>query len=115
LFYDTPSYTGFVLPVDKYFPAWLMEELHPLVRAGQRAVELLWGESCPLGTWDFSTNGVYWAGKAGIPAIGLGPGDEKVAHMTVENVPLDEVVRAAEWYALLPQVIAEEGEAGKGD
>lgn len=35
--------------------------------------------------------------------------------MTVENVPLDEVVRAAEWYALLPQVIAEEGEAGKGD
>ena len=115
LFYDTPSYTGFVLPVDKYFPAWLMEESHPLVRAGQRAVELLWGESRPLGTWDFSTNGVYWAGKAGIPAIGLGPGDEKVAHMTVENVPLDEVVRAAEWYALLPQVIAEEGEAGKGD
>lgn len=115
LFYDTPSYTGFVLPVDKYFPAWLMEESHPLVRAGQRAVELLWGESRPLGTWDFSTNGVYWAGKARIPAIGLGPGDEKVAHMTVENVPLDEVVRAAEWYALLPQVIAEEGEAGKGD
>ncbi|HRU94481.1 MAG TPA: YgeY family selenium metabolism-linked hydrolase [Anaerolineae bacterium] len=115
LFYDTPSYTGFVLPVDKYFPAWLMEESHPLVRAGQRAVELLWGESRPLGTWDFSTNGVSWAGKAGIPAIGLGPGDEKVAHMTVENVPLDEVVRAAEWYALLPQVIAEDGKAGNGD
>ncbi len=115
LFYDTPSYTGFVLPVDKYFPAWLMEDAHPLVRAGQRAVELLWGELRPLGTWDFSTNGVYWAGKAGIPAIGLGPGDEKVAHMTVENVPLDEVVRAAEWYALLPQVIAEEGEMGGED
>ncbi len=108
LYYDEPSYTGFVYPVDKFFPAWLMPEKHPLVQAGQRAVEALWGEPRPLGTWDFSTNGVYWAGKAGIPAIGLGPGDEKYAHMTNEHVPLDEVVQAAEWYALLPQMIAEE-------
>jgi len=107
LFYDTPSYTGFVFPVNKYFPPWAMEDGHPLVQAGQRALESLWGEPRPLGTWDFSTNGVYWAGKAQIPAIGLGPGDEKTAHMTIENVPLDDVVRAAEWYALLPQAILE--------
>lgn len=107
LYYDTPSYTGFVYPVDKFFPAWLMEEQHPLVQAGQRTVEALWGEPRPLGTWDFSTNGVYWAGKAGIPSIGMGPGDEKYAHMTNEHVPLAEVVQAAEWYALLPQMIAE--------
>lgn len=106
LYYDTPSYTGFVFPVDKYFPAWLMDDTHPLVQAGQRAVEALWGEPRPLGTWDFSTNGVYWAGKAGIPAIGLGPGDEKTAHTMLEHVPLDEVVQAAEWYACLPQAIA---------
>jgi acetylornithine deacetylase/succinyl-diaminopimelate desuccinylase-like protein len=56
--------------------------------------------------WDFSTNGTSWAGKAGIPAIGLGPGDEKTAHMMHENVPLDEVVRAAEWYAWLPHALA---------
>ncbi len=84
-----------------------MEEQHPLVQAGQRTMELLWGESRPLGTWNFSTNGIYWAGKAGIPAIGLGPGDEKTAHTMNENVPLDDVVRAAEWYALLPQAIAD--------
>lgn len=108
LFYDTPSYTGFVFPVDKYFPAWLLEETHPLARAGRRAIMDLWGELRPFGTWDFSTNGIYWAGKAGIPSIGLGPGDEKVAHMMIENVPLDEVVQAAEWYALLPQSIAQE-------
>ncbi len=105
LFYDTPSYTGFVKPVEKFFPPWLMEDTHPLVQAGLQAVRDLWGQERPLGTWDFSTNGTYWAGKAGIPAIGLGPGDEKTAHTVIENVPLDEVVQAAEWYAWLPQVL----------
>jgi putative selenium metabolism hydrolase len=107
LVYDQPSYTGFRFPVTKYYPAWLLEEAHPLARAGQRARAELWGGEEPMGTWDFSTNGTYWAGKAGIPAIGLGPGDEKTAHMIDENVPIDEVVRAAEWYAWLPGVLAE--------
>lgn len=107
LFYDTPSYTGFVFPVTKYFPAWLQEETHPLVQAGLQAVRDLWGEERPLGTWDFSTNGIYWAGKAGIPSIGFGPGDEKTAHTLLENVPLDEVVSAAEFYAYLPRALAE--------
>ena len=106
LFYDTPSYTGFVFPVDKYFPAWALEDAHPLVQAGQQALQELWGEARPLGTWDFSTNGTYWAGKAHIPAIGLGPGDEITAHTMNENVPLEDVVRAAEWYAWLPAVLA---------
>jgi len=105
LFYDQPSYTGFRFPVSKYYPAWVLDERHPFVEAGQRAVEALWGGRRPAGCWDFSTNGTYWAGKAGIPTIGLGPGDEKTAHMRDENVPLDEVVAAAEWYALLPSVL----------
>jgi len=102
LYYDTPSYTGFEFPLPKYFPPWLQEEDHPLVQAGQGTVEDLWGESRPLGTWDFSTNGTYWAGKAGIPAIGFGPGDEKDAHTPTEHVSLDDVVAATEFYAYLP-------------
>lgn len=105
LFYDAPSYTGFVFPVSKYYPAWLLDDAHPLTQAGQATIEALWGEGRPLGTWDFSTNGTYWAGKAGIPSIGFGPGDEKTAHMTDENVPLDEVVAATEFYALLPKIL----------
>jgi putative selenium metabolism hydrolase len=102
LCYDTPSYTGFVFPLPKYFPAWLEEEKHPLVRAGQETIEDLWGEPRPLGTWEFSTNGTYWAGKAGIPSIGFGPGDEKDAHSPTEHVSLDDVVAATEFYAYLP-------------
>jgi len=105
LFYDTPSYTGFKFPLNKYFPSWLLEESHPLVQAGQGVIKGLWGAERPLGTWDFSTNGTYWAGKAGIPSIGFGPGDEKVAHTFVENVSLDEVVDATAFYAYLPEIL----------
>lgn len=107
LFYDAPSYTGFVFPVDKYYPAWLLDSEHPVVKAGQMTVEKLWGEQRPLGTWDFSTNGTYWAGKAGIPSIGFGPGDEIHAHMMIEQVPLDDVVKATEFYALFPKILGE--------
>lgn len=107
LFYDAPSYTGFVFPVPKFYPPWLLDESHPLTQAGQGTIEALWDEKRKLGTWDFSTNGTYWAGKAGIPSIGFGPGDEKTAHMIDENVPLADVVRATEFYALLPKVLEE--------
>lgn len=102
LFYDEPSYTGFVFPVDKYYPAWALDEGHALVEAGQKTVETLWGQRRPTGKWSFSTNGTYWAGKAKIPSIGFGPGDEEVAHAVHEHIRLDDVVQATEWYALFP-------------
>jgi len=102
LIYDTPSYTGFVFPLEKYYPAWLLPEDDPYVQAGVQAGAALWGEPLPTGKWDFSTNGCFWMGKAGIPSIGFGPGDEIYAHSVLDQVPLDDVVRATEWYALLP-------------
>ena len=106
LFYDAPSYTGFVFPVSKFYPPWLLDEAHPMTQAGQETIKMLWGEERSLGTWDFSTNGTYWAGKAGIPSIGFGPGDEKFAHTSLEQVSLDEVVAATEFYALFPHVLS---------
>ncbi len=102
--YEEPSYTGFVLPVEKYFPAWLLEDDHPIVQAGQRVRRLLGWPDAPTGKWDFSTNGTYWAGVAGIPTIGFGPGDEIYAHTVLDQVPLEDVVQAAAFYALFPAV-----------
>ena len=106
LFYDDPSYTGFVFPVDKYYPAWALEEKHPIVQAGQETIRQLWNETRPTGKWSFSTNGTYWAGKAGIPSIGFGPGDEIWAHTILDQIPLEEVVAATEFYALFPSVLS---------
>jgi putative selenium metabolism hydrolase len=106
LHYDEPSYTGFVFPVEKYFPAWALEEDHPLVVAGQEARRLIGLPEGPSGKWDFSTNGIYWTGKAGIPAIGFAPGDEVTAHTVLDSVRLADVVKATEFYAILPALIS---------
>lgn len=111
LFYDEASYTGFVFPVDKYFPAWALEEDHLLVQAGQAVKQAIGLPEGKPGKWEFSTNGIYWAGKAGIPSIGFGPGDEIYAHTVGECVPLGEVVKATEFYCLLPKMIDKEQKA----
>ncbi len=49
LFYDAPSYTGFVFPVSKFYPPWLLEDEHPLTQAGQSTIEALWGEKRAAG------------------------------------------------------------------
>lgn len=105
LWYDDPSYTGFVFEVDKIYPSWALPEDNAYVQAGIKAGELLWGEPLPTGKWDFSTNGTYWMGKAGIPSIGFGPGNEIHAHTVIDQVPLEDVVRSTEWYALLPALL----------
>jgi putative selenium metabolism hydrolase len=103
--YEEPSYTGFVFAVDKYFPAWALEPEHPLVQAGLEAARQIGLPEHEAGKWNFSTNGIYWAGKAGIPSIGFGPGEEETAHTVNDSVLLDDVVKATEFYAILPALI----------
>lgn len=104
LVYDEPSYTGFVLPLDKIYPAWAYPEDAPIIKAGLAAGQTLYGD-IGTGKWDFSTNGIYWAGKAGIPSIGFAPGDEVHAHTVLDQVAFDDVVKSTEWYALFPSVL----------
>lgn len=105
LVYDTPSHTGAVFVYDKYFPAWALAEDHPFVTAGKKTIAALWGRNDLASKWDFSTNGNYWCGKAGIPSIGFGPGNEIFAHAVNEHVALADVVEATKFYALLPALL----------
>ena len=99
--YDTRSYTGYEYRVRQYFPCWTTPENSPWIRRLAGAIERELGYRPRVGRWDFSTDGVYSAGVAGIPTAGFGPGDEKYAHTVEEQVSVSHLVDAARVYARL--------------
>jgi len=105
--YEEPSYTGFAFPVEKVFPAWALPEAHPLVEAGKATFASCYGQPPKISKWVFSTNATYWMGKAGIPSIGFGPGEERWAHSVLDQVPAEEVAQCATFYAMLPLFLNE--------
>ncbi|MDY7078905.1 MAG: YgeY family selenium metabolism-linked hydrolase [Chloroflexota bacterium] len=99
--YDIVSYTGYACHVREFYPAWVMAENHPLVVSTVRAVREQLKRRPRVSKWDFSTEGAYTAGVAGIPTVGFGPGDPRYAHTAEEHVRLTDVYAAAEVYARL--------------
>jgi putative selenium metabolism hydrolase len=106
--YAEPSYTGLVLTTDKYYPAWVLDPEHPLVRAGVAAGEAALGRTPVVDKWIFSTNGVSSAGSLGIPTIGFGPSEERWAHTVLDQCPVDDLVASMAFYAALPRAVIEQ-------
>lgn len=96
------THTGLLLEERAFFPAWLIAEDHPLVGAAQTAFRRLWGQPAAVDVWRFSTDGTYSAGMAGIPTLGFGPQEEAFVHTPLDQVNLKKVIKAAQFYALLP-------------
>ena len=83
------------------FPHWVIGMDVPLAHNLVETVEDVLGYVPRLGTYAFSTDGVYTAGVAGIPTIGFGPGEERYAHTVDDQVRLDDLTSAAQVYAEL--------------
>ncbi len=99
--WDIVSYTGYRARVRDSYPAWVVPEDHPLVQAVTQTVKQTLGYKPRLERWAFSTDGVYTMGVAGIPTVGFGPGDEKLAHTVDDHVKVADLVAAAQVYAAL--------------
>jgi putative selenium metabolism hydrolase len=98
------AHTGQHLDGPSFFPGWLLDKQHELVTAGQATGRRLWGVAPEVGVWQFSTDGTYSAGSAGIPTLGLGPQSERHVHTVWDQVDLAKLQKAAAFYALFPFV-----------
>ena len=106
-FYHGKSWKGTEFELETYFPTWIFEETHPLVKAGMAACEKVLPGKARTGTWKFSTNGVFTAGWMNIPTIGFAPGKEELAHSSAEEILLEDLLNAARFYTLFPFVLTE--------
>ncbi len=93
---ELTAYTGERLQVEEFFPAWLMDPQDPWVVRAQAALG-----NVPLKVWRFSTDGVESCGRRGIPTVGYGPGDERLAHRPDEGLPLADLEAAVAGYRRL--------------
>lgn len=89
-------YTGASLSAKRFFPAWLLQEDHPLVQAAQKALP-----SAPLSHYSFCTNASHFCAEAGIPTIGYGPSEESLAHTVDEYISVDQLSSAYRGYLSL--------------
>lgn len=100
--YRGKSYTGMESDWKAEHPAWETSEDHPFFHLLSGAYQELFGDEPVNKIWPFSTDGVYSAGMAGIPTLGIGPGHEEVAHKTDEWVSEEELKNALKLYSFLP-------------
>lgn len=99
--YRDVSYTGCEVAARQNFAPWVTAENEPIVRNTVAVIEEVLGYAPHIGRWDFSTDGVYTAGVAGIPTVGFGPGEERYVHTVDDHVRIRDLESAAKVYAAL--------------
>ena len=95
------SWTGVELVYEPAHEPWKIADDHPLTLKCNEAYAAVFGkEPSEYDFWDFGTNGVVPV-SMGIPSIGFGPGEYKLAHMTNEHCDPRKVEDACKFYATL--------------
>ena len=99
------SWTGMDIRYDPFHSAWKIDLDHELTKACIAAYQECFGKGpAEFDFWDFSTNAVTPV-SMGIPTIGFGPGEYKLAHMRNENCAVDQILDACAFYTRLIQKI----------
>jgi len=97
---ELKCYTGYTLKTERFFYKWILDKENPIVKRAIKALKEI--ELSPkIMIWRFGTDGSYTAGEKGIPTIGFGPGDEKLAHQPNERISIKDVYKAVNGYISL--------------
>ena len=99
------SWTGMNIQYEPFHLAWKIDENHDLTKKCVAAYRKVFGcDPNEFDFWDFSTNAVTPV-SMGIPTIGFGPGEYKLAHMRNEHCKIHQIVDACNFYARLAMSI----------
>jgi len=95
------SWTGMDIIYKPFHLAWKIGLNHELTRACIAAYRENFGsDPAEYDFWDFSTNAVTPV-SMGIPTIGFGPGEYKLAHMCNEHCKVNQIIDACNFYTRL--------------
>ena len=95
------SWKGAALTYEPMHDPWEISPEHPLTRALRSALEEVTGKPVTqYDFWDFGTNAVTPI-SLGIPCVGFGPGEYKLAHMRDEHCAVDKLEEACKVYEKL--------------
>ncbi len=99
------SWTGKEIEYKPFHPAWEIDLKHMLSKSCRGAYKDVFGaEPDEYVYWDYSTDAVTPV-SMGIPTIGFGPGEYKLAHMRNENCEITQISDACSFYtALIHQI-----------
>jgi putative selenium metabolism hydrolase len=87
------TWTGETMAIPGANPAYLLADDHPAVRGASEVLAEIDGCDPTPGIWKFATDGGHFA-AAGMAPIGIGPGDELLAHTDRERIEIAELERA---------------------
>jgi len=99
--YDRPSYRGLRLPMERFFPTWVLDEAHPLVQAAEGAYKSVYKKKPIIDRWTMSTAGVYTMGISKVPTIGFGPSEESYSGPINDHVRIDDLEKCMAFYSSL--------------
>ncbi len=102
---DLTTYTGAAKNFASIFPPFSTAPEHPLAVAALAAIKAVTDEVRPVDVWKFATDGGHLA-AAGIPTVGFGPGDDRLAHTNQERIVIAELLDATATYAPLAHALA---------
>lgn len=105
---EETSYTGYKRKIKSVLLPFYTDPESNFVSHIKEVIENVLSRPITIGTWTFGTDASYFSEIAGIPTVGFGPGNEKVAHSRDEHMPVDDLIEATKVYAILPLLMKEE-------
>lgn len=103
---DLTTYTGAVKDFAAIFPPFSTSPEHGLAQSANKLINSIAGREKPVDVWQFATDGGHLV-AAGIPTIGYGPGDDRLAHTNQERLEIESLKKSTATYAPLIGVMTE--------